>query len=193
MYSSFITELKRELHLPGAREAGRILLYVFGIGIALLVLQSLLRPLIDARFALDSVTFPFAMRSAEKAGSFWNLVGWGYFLNDHHIYSVPRWLLDMAVGFAIVLAFSRLLWWGPMVAQAGAVANLLEWQLTGHVLDWIIFPNGSLGVRALSLGDIAIYGGLAVTVVAVALMVARLCVRWWSALRSLARTARTIT
>lgn len=190
MYSDFITELKHELRLPGAREAGRVLLCVFGIGIALLVLQSLLRPLIDARFALDSVTFPLAMRSVEKAGSYWNLVGWGYFLNDHHVDSISRWLLDLAVGFAIVLAFSRLLWWGPMVAQAGAVANLLEWQLTGHVLDWIIFPNGALGVRALSLGDIAIYGGLLVTLAALIAMCVRLLLKWWSALRQVARAIR---
>lgn len=190
MQSSFMTELKRELRLPNARQAVLILVCVFGVGVALALLQALARPLVETRFALDSVSFPLALKPVERAGSFWNLVGWGYFLNGHHIESMPRWLFDKAVDFVIVVAFARLLWWGPMIGQAGAVANLLEWHLTGHVLDWIIFPNGAFGVRALSLGDIAIYGGLLVTLVALVVMWVRLLLKWRSALRQVVRAVR---
>jgi len=190
MPTNFIAELKREMRMPNVREAFLVLVLAFAVGIVLALLQALARPLIEARFALDSVSFPLALRPVERAGSIWNLVGWGYLLNEHHIESVPRWVFDKALTLLIVMVFSRLLWWGPLISQAGAMANLLEWHLTGHVLDWIIFPDGAFGVRALSLGDIAIYGGVALTVSALALMCARMLLKWCAAFREVTRAVR---
>ncbi len=56
---------------------------------------------------------------------------------------------------------SRVLGWGLLVSFAGVVANMVEFGSRQAVLDWIILPNGGDGVRGLSLGDLAIYGGIA--------------------------------
>lgn len=190
--SSVITELKhelkRELKLPTARQAIWIFVSILAIGTLIAILQGVVRPLVSSRFALDSASFPWVVGSFERAGSYWNLVGWGYFLNDHRIDSLTWWLVEMMGLFAFLIAFARLLWWGPVAMLAGVVANLLEWRITGHVLDWIVFPNGAEGVRALSLGDIGIYGGSAVCSVAVSLMWIRAVRCWWSILRASART-----
>lgn len=190
MASSFVVDLKRELRLPTLRQAAFILISIFAIGAALALLQWSARPVIQGRFALDSVSFPWALATLERAGSFWNLVGWGYFLNEFQVDSLPWWLARKLVDFAMVIAFARVLWWGPLVMQAGAVANILEGGITGQVLDWIIFPDGAQGVRALSLGDICIYGGFVPCVIALTLMWIRLIRSWWFAIRDAVRTAR---
>jgi lipoprotein signal peptidase len=59
----------------------------------------------------------------------------------------------------------RVLGYGLLLAYAGAIANMLEWGSRGGVLDWLILPNGDDGVRGLSLGDTAIYVGVAWTAV----------------------------
>jgi hypothetical protein len=41
---------------------------------------------------------------------------------------------------AFVTPFARLLWWGPLIMQAVAVANIVVGSITGHVLDWVILP-----------------------------------------------------
>ena len=190
MNSKFAAELKCELQLPTLRQGLLIFALIFVGGIAVALMQGMARPLIEARFALDSVSFPLALTPIERAGSYWNLIGWGYFLNDYQIHSLPWWLAEMTVVFLAAVAFSRLLWWAPAVMLSGVVGNLLEWHFTGQVLDWIIFPNGAEGVRALSLGDIAIYGGIVPCAIAITLMWLRVIRGWWSAVRQALRTAR---
>jgi hypothetical protein len=160
------------LKFPTSLQAVLILISIFGIGLVVALLQGFLRSVIENRFALDSASFPLALGSFERAGSYWNLIGWGYFLNNHCIESPALWMADKIVVLALTILFARYLWWGPVVMQAGVVANLLEWHFLGNVLDWIIFPNGALGVRALSLGDILIYGGIVPCVIVLVLRVA---------------------
>ena len=190
MNSSFATKLKREFRLPTVREAFIILALVCATGTALALLQGMVRPVVAGRFALDSVSFPLALAPVERAGSYWNLIGWGYFLNDYRIHHLPWWIVEMTALFIAAVAFSRLLWWAPAVMLSGVVANMLEWHFTGQVLDWIIFPDGAQGVRALSLGDIGIYGGIVPCVMALTLMWIRLIRSWWFAIRDALRTAR---
>ena len=190
MNAKFIVELKRELRLPTAREALIILVSIFVTGAALALLQGMVRPIVEARFALDSVSFPLALAPVERAGSYWNLVGWGYFLNDYRIQDLPWWIVEMTAVTVAAVVFSRLLWWAPALMLSGVIANMLEWHFTAKVLDWIIFPDGAQGVRALSLGDIGIYGGIAPCVIALTLMWLRLIRSWWFAFRGSLRTAR---
>lgn len=172
MNMTFIAQIKSELKFPTLLQSILILISIFGIGLMVALLQGILRPVIDNRFAIDTASFPFALGSFERAGSYWNLIGWGYFLNNHGIESPPLWMADKIVALALTILFARYLWWGPVVMQAGVVANLLEWHFLGNVLDWIIFPDGALGVRALSLGDILIYGGIVPCVIVLTVRVA---------------------
>ena len=172
MSTTFVAQLRSELKLPTVHHAVLILVSIFGIGLTIALLQGFIRPAIDNRFALDSASFPLVLGSFERAGSYWNLIGWGYFLNDHSIESPSTWIAEKIAVLALTILFARYLWWGPAAMQAGVVANLLEWHFLGNVLDWIIFPDGALGVRALSLGDILIYGGIVLCVIALTVRVA---------------------
>lgn len=190
MASTFVNDLKRELRLPTALQAMLILVSIGAISAAITSLQVLARPLIENRFALDSVSFPFALGSVERAGSFSNLVGWGYFVNDYRIDSIPWWIVDNFIVLTLTIVFARMLWWGPVAMKAGALANVLEWHFLGNVLDWIIFPNGYMGVRALSLGDIFIYGGIVPCVIVLTMRIAAIPWLIWSAFRKADRSGK---
>ncbi|MEN9419157.1 MAG: hypothetical protein RI988_2777 [Pseudomonadota bacterium] len=190
MSATFIAQLKSEMKFPTLLQAALILIAIFGIGLVVALLQGILRPVIDNRFALDSASFPFVLGSFERAGSYWNLIGWGYFLNGHCIESPSLWTAEKIAVLALTILFARYLWWGPVAMQAGVVANLLEWHFLGNVLDWIIFPDGALGVRALSLGDILIYGGIVPCVIVLTVRVAAIPRSIRQAFRDAARTGK---
>jgi hypothetical protein len=190
MNSRIFEDLKRELKIPTARQSMIILISVISISVSIALLQGLIRPVIENRFMLESVSFPLAIQQIERAGEFSNLIGWGYFLNGYRIEAWPWWMAENVIVILLTIGFARLLWWGPVSMTAGAFANLLEWHFLGNVLDWIIFPNGAYGVRALSLGDILIYGGLVPCVIVLSLMMLRIPLSVWLAVRNASETSK---
>jgi hypothetical protein len=159
---SIATAIRQHLPLPTIAEASRYLLLACAAGCTLALLQGVMWFVIEWRFHLDSISFPLAIEAGRRAGDWINLVGWGYLVNDSYtITSVFRWIYEMVFIAVAAVAFCRVLGWGLLVSFAGVVANMIEFGSRQAVLDWIILPNGGDGVRGLSLGDLAIYGGIA--------------------------------
>ena len=77
-----------------------------------------------------------------------------------------HWLMAQLMLFVSAILVGRLLWWSPVIMSAGGTANLIELQWRGAVLDWIIIPMGPI-IKAISLGDVAIFVGAAWCAVAV--------------------------
>ena len=162
MSISIRTVIRENLPLPTFAEAVRYLLLACAAGCTIALLQGVMWFVIDWRFHRDWIAFPLALEAGRRAGDWRNLVGWGYLVNDTYtITSVFRWTYEMVVIATTAVVFCRVLGWGLLVSFAGVVANMVEFGSRQAVLDWIILPNGGDGVRGLSLGDLAIYGGIA--------------------------------
>lgn len=175
--SSIASLIRQAIPMPTVAEGVRYFLLSCGLGCMITLVQGVMRWVIEWRFNLDSIAFPLALNAIERAGDWDNLVGWGYFINDTYtITSVPQWTFEMVFSAVAGVTMCRILSYGLLLAYAGVVANMLEWGSRGGVLDWIILPNGGDGVRGLSLGDTAIYAGVAWTAVMLVRHVA-ICLR----------------
>lgn len=161
MSHSIALLIRQALPMPTWAEGVRYFLLSCGLGCTIALAQGVMWWVIEWRFSRDSIAFPLAINSVERAGDWDNLVGWGYLVHDtYRIASVPGWIYEMVFIAVVGVTMCRVLGWGLLLSFAGAVANFIELGSRGGVLDWIILPNGGDGVRGLSLGDIAIYTGV---------------------------------
>lgn len=166
MSLSIASLIREAVPMPTWTQGIRYLLLSCGLGCLITLVQGVMRWVVEWRFSPDSISFPFALNAVERAGDWGNLVGWGYLVNETYtITSVPQWTFEMVFSAVAGVTMCRVLGYGLLLAYAGAIANMLEWGSRGGVLDWLILPNGDDGVRGLSLGDTAIYVGVAWTAV----------------------------
>lgn len=143
--------------LPTARDCWRVLLWVGVLAGVLGFFQLAIHALLQHRFETGEIAFPFALGPVTRAGEATNLIGWGLMLNN-----APLPLIHLAMSLCLLLLIAVLtkpvLGWAPAAMAGGGFANLLELGTRGAVLDWIIIPAGST-IRAISLGDVAIFAG----------------------------------
>ena len=179
--------LKRALSFPTGRDACKILIVVLLLGCAITLLQVAVFEWVQLRFERGSITFPFALAPVTRAGAATNLVGWGFMLNEA-VMPPFHWLMAQLMLFVSAILVGRLLWWSPVIMSAGGTANLIELQWRGAVLDWIIIPMGSI-IKAISLGDVAIFVGAGWCMVAVV----AICIRGFHEIATAIRQSRITT
>lgn len=144
--------------LPSLREARAAVMWTLGLTLATLFMQTLALEVVQARFSEGSIGYPLAAGPVMQAGDWTNLIGWGYFVNRSS--QLPE-LGSMVVWVVVSLLAYRLFAGASILGLAGGLANLVELEARGFVLDWIIVPSGGDAIRGYSLGDLLIYGGWA--------------------------------
>lgn len=171
MSPEILTEIRRALLPPASDSIWKMGLAVFLLAGLVGLAQETAYQWVARRFEPGDISFPLALAPVTQAGAAANLIGWGFMLNDEAI-PLLRWLMSLLALLFLAIAAGRVLGWSPVVMAAGGIANLLELGFRGAVLDWIIIPKGAT-IKAISLGDVAIYIGAVWCVVAMIVI----CVR----------------
>jgi len=166
-----LIQLRRGLLPPTSGGVWKMVLAILLLAALLGLAQEAAYQWVTRRFEPGSISFPLALAPVTQAGAPANLIGWGFMLNDQAM-PLLQWLTSLLAILLIAITAGRVLGWSPLVMAAGGIANLLELELRGAVLDWIIIPKGAT-IKAISLGDVAICIGAVWCVVATVV----LCIR----------------